>query len=130
MVRARHENPSSIPCVNHEGAEQCSKSVPARALVGQARKPPNKARSFQPNVAPTRAIFQPLLVFAPCGRMGNADHLTKLNITHALVERSARVASLIVEGLKGAFGLLDQQSSAVKVDRAVHAALHQARKPS
>jgi hypothetical protein len=69
-------------------------------------------------------------VFARCGRMGNADHLTKLNITHALAERSARVAGLIAEGLKGRFDLLDEQSSAVKVDRAVHAALHQARKPS
>jgi hypothetical protein len=53
-----------------------------------------------------------MLVFTCCGRMGN-DHLTKLHISHALGDRSARVACLIVEAMKGTLDLLDEQPSAV-----------------
>jgi hypothetical protein len=41
------------------------------------------------------------------------DHLTKLHISHALGERSTRVACLIVEAMKGTLDLLDEQPSAV-----------------
>jgi hypothetical protein len=56
--------------------------------------------------------MQPLLIFARYGRMGS-DHLTKLHISHALGERSTRVACLIIEALKGLFDLLDEQPTAV-----------------
>jgi hypothetical protein len=42
-----------------------------------------------------------------------SDHLTKLHISHALGERSTRVACLIVEAMKGTLDLLDEQPSAV-----------------
>jgi hypothetical protein len=38
-----------------------------------------------------------------------SDDLTKLHISHALGERSARVACLIVEALRGTFDLLGEQ---------------------
>jgi hypothetical protein len=42
-----------------------------------------------------------------------SDHLTKLHISHALGQRSTRVACLIVEAMKGTLDLLDEQPSAV-----------------
>jgi hypothetical protein len=53
-----------------------------------------------------------MLIFARFGRMGS-DDLTKLQISQALGERSARVACLIVEAMKGTLDLLDEQPSAV-----------------
>jgi hypothetical protein len=41
------------------------------------------------------------------------DHLTKLQISHALGRRSTRVAVLIVEGLSNIMDLIEEQPSAV-----------------
>ena len=41
------------------------------------------------------------------------DHITKLNISHALGQRSTKVAVLIVEAIRNALELIDQQPSAV-----------------
>jgi hypothetical protein len=42
-----------------------------------------------------------------------SDHLTKLNISHALGDRSTRVAVLIVENIKNLVEMIEEQPSAV-----------------
>jgi hypothetical protein len=78
----------------------------ANDLAGASAARGNRARLAR------HCFMQPMLLFARFGHMGS-DNLTKLQISHALGERSARVACLIVEALKGTLDLLDEQPSAV-----------------